>query len=389
MAYLDEQRSIIETLFRDAGDYHSTLESFASFFEKEIEPGARKVDHQGLFPRNNLAELAERGLFGISFPQEYGGAGLPFTVYVAAIEILANACANTALQVSIQGMICSGIKLFGGEAGKDRFLKEYGLAAGRKLISFALTEPCCGSDAKAIQTTADRSGDSYILNGNKMMISNAGETDFALVFAKGVNGVSAFIIPSDSGGFNILKPIEKLGFRGNRLAAIHLEDCNVPKENLLGEEGRGLEYAKQILNSGRITIAAIAVGIAQAALEKSLRYSRKRKAFGQSISNFQLVQQKLSDMATEISAARLLTYYASSLKDRGKDMALQASKAKLFSSETALRVCDHAIQIHGGYGYTDGYDVHRHWRDARLLTIGEGTSDMLRLLIAHLSMKEI
>jgi alkylation response protein AidB-like acyl-CoA dehydrogenase len=301
-------------------------------------------------------------------------------VYVAALESLSNACANTALQVSIQGMICAGINYFGDENQKRRFLKEYGLAAGTKLVSFALTEPCCGSDAKAIETTAALSGGHYVLNGSKMMISNAGETDFALVFARTGRGVSALLIPSETHGFNVLKPIEKLGFRGNRLAAIHLDNCSVPKESLLGEEGQGLEYAKHILNSGRITIAAIGVGIAQAAFDKSLHYSRKRKAFGEVISNFQLVQQKLSDMATDISAARLLTYYASALKGRGKDVALQASEAKLFSSEMTLRVCDHAIQIHGGYGYTDGYDVHRHWRD--------GTSDMLRLLIAHLSLKD-
>jgi alkylation response protein AidB-like acyl-CoA dehydrogenase len=386
--YLEEQRNIIEMFFSDARGHHSALEAFAGFFEEEIMPGAKKTDSEGIFPRENFARLAERGVFGLPFPRDYGGSGLPFPVYVAAVETLANACSNTALQVSIQGMICGGITLFGGEDQKERFLKEYGLVDGRKLISFALTEPCCGSDAGAIQTTAALSGNSYIINGNKMMITNAGETDFALVFARTDRGVSAFVVSSTSPGFNVLKPIEKLGFRGTRLAAIHLDNCSVPGEDLLGEEGLGLEYAKQMLNSGRITIAAIAVGIAQAAFDKSLLYSKKRKTFGESISNFQLVRQKLSDMATDISAGRLLTYHAAFLKEQGREIALQASKAKLFSSETALRVCDHAIQIHGGYGYTDGYDVHRHWRDARLLTIGEGTSDMLRLLISHLSLKD-
>ncbi len=388
MLYIEEQRKIIEMLFTDFQGYHSTLESFAAFFQEEIAPGARKTDQEEIFPRENLAKLADRGLFGLPFPQEYGGAALPFPVYLAALESLSNACANTALQVSIQGMICAGINHFGDEDQKRKFLKVYGLAKGTKLVSFALTEPCCGSDAKAIQTTAALSGGRYVLNGSKMMISNAGETDFALVFARTGKGVSALLIPSKTPGFNVLKPIEKLGFRGNRLAAIRLDNCSVPKESLLGEEGQGLEYAKQILNSGRITIAAIGVGIAQCAFDKAIHYSRRRKAFGQTISGFQLVQQKLSDMATDISAARLLTYYASSLKEKREDIALQASKAKLFSSEMALRVCDKAIQIHGGYGYTDGYDVHRHWRDARLLTLGEGTSDMLRLLIAHLALKE-
>lgn len=388
MLYIEEQKNIIETLCPDPRKYHSLLESLASFFEGEIMPGARKIDREEIFPRDNLAQLAERGLFGLPFPPEYDGGGLPFPVYVAALESLANACANSALQISIQGMICWGISLFGRKDQRKMFLKEYGLVAGSKLISFALTEPCCGSDAKALQTTASLSGDSYVLNGNKMMISNAGETDFALVFAKSENGISAFVVPSDSLGFQVLKPMEKLGFRGNGLVAIHLENCVVHKEHLLGTEGQGIEYAKHILNSGRMTIAAIGVGIAQAAFDKSINYSRQREAFGDSLSNFQLVQQKLSDMAADISAARLLTYYAASLKDKGKDIALTASKAKLFSSEMAIRVCDRAIQIHGGYGYTDGYDVHRHWRDARLLTIAEGTSDMLRLLIAHLSLKD-
>jgi alkylation response protein AidB-like acyl-CoA dehydrogenase len=386
--YIEEQRKIIEMLFADSQGYHSSLESFAEFFQREIAPAAGKIDHEEIFPRDNLAKLADRGLFGLPLPREYGGAALPFPVYVAALESLSNACANTALQVSIQGMICAGINHFGDEDQKRRFLKDCGLAGGTKLISFALTEPCCGSDAKAIQTTAALSGDHYVLNGSKMMISNAGETDFALVFARTDSGVSALLIPSETPGFNVLKPIEKLGFRGNRLAAIHLDNCSVPKESLLGEEGQGLECAKYILNSGRITIAAIGVGIAQCAFDKALHYSRRRKAFGETIASFQLIQQKLSDMATDISAARLLTYYASSLKEKRKDIAIEASKAKLFSSEMALRVCDKAIQIHGGYGYTDGYDIHRHWRDARLLTIGEGTSDMLRLLIAHLALKD-
>jgi alkylation response protein AidB-like acyl-CoA dehydrogenase len=184
-----------------------------------------------------------------------------------------------------------------------------------------------------------------------------------------------------------MKDIPKLGFRGNSLSAIHLKDCRVSRENLLGREGRGLEQAKQLLNSGRLTIAAIAVGIAQAAYEKTLSYSKERRAFGETLSHFQLVQEKLADMLTGIQASRLLVYYAAGLKDKGEDIASEAARAKLFASETSVRVCDEAIQIHGGYGYIDEYDVHRHWRDARMLTIAEGTSDMLRLLIAHLAIK--
>jgi alkylation response protein AidB-like acyl-CoA dehydrogenase len=313
----------------------------------------------------------------------------PFPVYVAALEMIARACANTALPMSVQGMVCEGIRLFGNNYQKNLFLKEKGLVEGRSLAAFALTEPCCGSDAKSIQTHARLSGNTYILNGNKTLITNPSEADFILVFARAEKGISAFFVPRESPGLKVMKDIPKLGLKGNRLSALRLEKCLVPEENLLGEEGKGLEYAKQILNAGRITIAAIAVGIAQAAYEKSLRYSTVRKAFGESISGFQLIQEKLSNMVTGITAARLLVSYVAALREQGKEFASEASQAKLFSTEMALRVCDNAIQIHGGYGYTDAYDVHRHWRDARGLTIGEGTSDMLRLLISHLALKEI
>ncbi len=388
MFYIKEQRDTIEMLYAGAGDYHRLLESIGDFCEKEILPDAKRTDQEEIFPRKNLAKAGERGIFALPFPTKYHGRGKPFPVYIAALEMLAKACANTALHVSIQGMVCEGIRLFGDDAQKMRFLKEKGLVEGKGLIAFALTEPCCGSDAKAIQTKAVLTGDRYVLSGSKMMITNAGESDFALVFARTDKGISAFLVSARSRGFNVMRTIPKLGFRGNQLAALHLEGCEIAREDLLGEEGRGLEYAKHILNCGRMTIAAIGVGIAQAAFEKALMYTKKRKAFGESISHFQLVQGKLSDMATGISAARLLTCHAAFMKEKGGDIAREAAQAKLFSSEAAINACDHAIQIHGGYGYTDTYDIHRHWRDARLLTIGEGTSDMLRLLIAHLALKE-
>jgi alkylation response protein AidB-like acyl-CoA dehydrogenase len=231
-------------------------------------------------------------------------------------------------------------------------------------------------------------GDRYILNGSKTLITNPGEADFILVFARADKGISAFLVPKGTPGFDVKGEMQKLGFRGNKLSAIQIKDCAVPRENLLGEEGKGIECAKQILNAGRLSIAAMGVGIAQAAYEKALAYGKRRKAFGGSISDFQMTRQKLADMATGINAARLLTYHAAMLKEKGEVAISSISQAKLFASEMALRVCDGAIQIHGGYGYTDGYDVHRHWRDARLLTIGEGTSEVLRLLIARLELKE-
>ena len=387
MFYINEQRNIIEILFPDAQEYNLILESIGNFIEKEILPTGKKVDVEEIFPRQNLEKVAKQGIFAMPFSGEINGLGLPFPVYIAALEMLAQACANTALQVSIQGMVCEGIRLFGNDKQKNRFLKEEGLVEGKKLAAFALTEPCCGSDAKSIQTRAELSGNNYILNGTKTLITSPGEVDFTLLFARSSNGISSFIIPRDTPGFNVAKVIPKLGFRGHRLSEVRLENCLVAREALLGEEGKGLDYAKHILNSGRLTVAAIAIGIAQAAYQKSLIYSKERKAFGASISEFQLVLEKLANMGTEISAARLLTYYAACLKDKGKNIVSEATQAKLYASEMALQVCDNAIQIHGGYGYTDEYDIHRHWRDARLLTIGEGTSDILRLLIAHLALK--
>ncbi len=388
MFYLQEQRNIIGMLFPDSAHYDALLESIGAFLEKEILPDAKKVDQETMFPRRNLEKVADKGIMAIPFPKAYNGLGLPCPVFVAALEMLAKACANTALQVDVQNMACEGIRLFGNERQKNLYLLQSGLAEGKKLIAFALTEPCCGSDANALQTTAVIKGDRYILNGSKTLITNPGEADFVLVFARADMGISAFIVPRDAPGFEVKGEMQKLGFRGNKLSAIQIKDCAVPRENLLGEEGKGIECAKQILNAGRLSIAAMGVGIAQAAYEKALAYSKRRKAFGGSLSDFQMTRQKLADMATGINAARLLTYYAAMLKEKGKEMVSPISQAKLFASEMALKVCDDAIQIHGGYGYTDGYDVHRHWRDARLLTIGEGTSEVLRLLIAHLELKE-
>jgi alkylation response protein AidB-like acyl-CoA dehydrogenase len=388
MFYRKEQRNIIGMFISDSKEYDSMLESLGVFLEKEILPDAKRVDQEATFPRHNLEKLEVKRIMAMPFPQTFNGLGFPLPIYIAALEMLAKACANTALQVDVQNMVCEGIRLFGDDRQKHQFLLINGLVEGRHLVAFALTEPCCGSDAKSIQTRAILSRDTYILNGSKTLITNPGEADFILVFANAERGLSAFLLPTETPGFEVTAVIPKLGFRGNQLSTIRLKDCVVPRENLLGEEGKGLECAKQMLNAGRLSIAAIAVGIAQAAYEKALSYSKKRKAFGESIAHFQMIQEKLANAVTEITAARLLTYYAANLTNRGGEpMVSEVSQAKLFSTEMALRVCDDALQIHGGYGYTAGFDVHRHWRDSRLLTIGEGTSDMLRLLIAHLALK--
>jgi len=385
--YCDELKKVIGMTVSHGAQFDSVLEPIGVFLREEILPRAAGIDQEGLYPRENLRKLLAPGIPSLPFPKEIGGQGLPYPVYIAALEMLATACANTALQVSIQGMVCEGILHHGNHYQKALFLEQNGLVQGSSLAAFALTEPCCGSDAQAIETRAAPSAGYYSITGVKTLITSPGEADFILLFARTGAGISVFIVPRNASGFRVQRVLPKLGFKGHRLSEIHFENCRVAADYLVGEDGKGLEYAKHMLNSGRISIAAIAVGIARAAYEKSLAYSRKRTAFGKKIGDFQLVQQKLADMYTEISAARLLTFFAAGLKDRGESVISEASRAKLFASEMALRVCDQAIQIHGGYGYTDEYDVHRHWRDARLLTIGEGTSDMLRLLIARQALK--
>lgn len=390
MLYAKETREIIEGIYRaspEAGEYNLVLETIAAFAEKELLPGAKAIDGRGVFPAENLKKVSDAGVMAMPFPADSGGLALPFPLYAAAVEILSSACANTALQVSIQGMVCEGIRAFGDVDRKRRFLKDGGLTAGKALASFALTEPCCGSDVRSIETRAVFKDGGYVIDGVKTLITSPGLTDYTMLFAKTDKGISTFIVPAKAPGFEVSRAIPKLGFKGHVLSEVRLAGLRVPEENLIGEEGEGFEHIKHVLNYGRVTIAAIAVGIAQAAFSKSIIYSKERKAFGKAISEFELTQEKLSDMATGINASRLLVFHAASLKEAGKDFALAASEAKLFSTETALKAADAAIQIHGGYGYTDEYDVHRHWRDARLLTIGEGTSEVLRLLIARLVLK--
>jgi len=388
MDHLRELNQCLTMLYPERDDFSALLASLDDLVREEILPTAGRIDREGIYPRENLRLLARKGVMAIPFPPEWGGSGLPYPLYAGVMELLAGGCANTALQVSIQGMVCEGIRLFGSTAQKRLFLAEKGMTAGNHLAAFALTEPCCGSDAKAIRTRARLTGGSYVLDGIKTLITSPGEADLIVVFAATDAGISAFLVPRDTPGFRVVRVIPKLGCRGHRLSEIRLENCRIPAENLLGAEGMGLEYVKRMLTCGRITIASLGVGIARAAYGRALSYSRSRQAFGAPISSFQLVQEKLADMTVGIRAARLMTLQAAWLKDRGVECAGEAAQAKLLASETALRVCDAAIQIHGGYGYTDECDVHRHWRDARMLTIGEGTSDMLRLLIAHKALKQ-
>ena len=376
-----EQRRLIEMLYGErANDYSLLLDSFGEFLEKEILPTARKIDEEKLFPRSNIDKLFRQGFTAMPFPSKYGGLELPFPVYVAAMEMVASSCASTAISVSIHGTTCGGIEKFGSEGQKEEYLRP--MLAGTKLGAFTLTEPHSGSDAGVLETKAERDGNKFIVNGSKIFISNGGQADVYFVFAKTPAGPSAFLVDKGTAGLRFGKNIPKLGIRGSTLSEVFFEDCSVPASNLLGKEGEGFEYAKEMLHGGRITIGALSIGIAQMALEQSLKYSKSRVTFGEPLARRQMIRQKLADMATSVAAARGLTYHAAWLRGEGAECSMEAAQAKLFSSEMALRVCDEAIQIHGGYGYTDDLDIHRHWRDARLMTIGEGTSEVMRLVVS-------
>ena len=363
-----------------SSEYNELLETFGEFVRKEVLPGAKQVDRTGTFPKESIEKVLRQGFTNIPYPEVIGGLGLPYTVYIAATELLGKACASTAISLAIHGTACEGLFHFGNLTQHQNFLKP--LILGEKLAAFALTEPGAGSDARSITTRAEAKNDGWHIKGEKMYITNSGKADLYFLFGKSENGHVAIIVPKETRGFTIGANIQKLGLKGSTLAALSFDDAVVPLENLVGKDGEGFEYAKRMLYSGRLTVSAISVGIAQIALEKSIVYARQRSAFGQRVSEFQITKAKLAEMASEVSIARIMTYFAAYLKDSRKDYFVEAAQAKLFSTEMALRVCNEAIQIHGGYGYTDDSDVHRHWRDAKLMTIGEGTSEIMKIIIS-------
>jgi alkylation response protein AidB-like acyl-CoA dehydrogenase len=378
--YSAEHRQLMEMFYPEHQEFSEVLSTLGDFLEKKILPISPKLDTGEASIDPPRKALFDQGMCRIPFPEEYGGLGLPFSVYANAIELLGTADASVALSVEIHNAVAEGLSRYGSEAQKTRFIPD--LLSGKSLASFTLTEPASGSDAGTMATTAEAKGDGYSINGSKMFITNAGEADVYMVFAKTKKGPSCFMVDGDAGGLTFGADLKKLGMRGSRTSEVIFSDCMVPKENLVGEEGKGADYAKEILHGARIIVAALNVGIAQLAYQKSVEYARQRKAFGKSISEFQLTREKIADMKTEINAGRLLYLYASKIKESGGDCSSEASQAKVFATEMSLRVCDSAIQIHGGYGYTTD-ELHRHWRDARLLTIGEGTSEVLRMLIAR------
>jgi len=357
------------------------------FADKEVRPIAAAIDRDARFPHDTVRRMGELGLMGISVPEAYGGSGGDTVAYVVALEEVAKACASHAVIMSVNNSLyCDPVRTYGTEAQKQRFLVPF--ASGQKLGCFSLTEPEAGSDAGNQHTLATKDGDDYVLNGRKIFVTNGREADAALVFAqtdrsKADHGISAFLVERGSKGFTVVKTEDKLGIRASDTAEFLFEDCRVPATGRLGEEGRGFTIAMSALDAGRIGIAAQALGIATAAYEASLAYARERRSFGVPIGRHQMVQWMLADMATAIEAARMLTWRAAWRKDAGAPFGAEASMAKLFASETAMRVTTDAIQVHGGYGFLKEYEVERHFRDAKITQIYEGTSQIQKLVIAR------
>lgn len=358
-----------------------------AFAEKKIKPVASQMDHESVYPTELVQQLGAMGLMGVFVPPEFGGAGMDVISYVVAMEEISKVWASLSVIVSVNNsLVARPLLKFGSAAQKKKFLTP--VARGERLGCYALTEPGAGSDAGAIQTRATKSGRHYLVNGSKVFITNGQCADLAIVFAVtnpalGKHGISAFIIEKNTPGFHVGRLEDKLGLRSSDTAELLFSDCRVPEENLLGQENNGFEIVLASLDGGRIGIAAQALGIAQGCLEESLAYATQRRQFGHAIAEFQAIQWMLADMATELDAARLLTYRAAWLQTQERPMTRAAAMAKLFASEAANRIAYKAIQIFGGYGYTKNFPVERFFRDARITTIYEGTSEIQRLVIAR------
>jgi alkylation response protein AidB-like acyl-CoA dehydrogenase len=370
---LTEEHKMIRAMVRD-------------FARAEILPSAAERDRTCEFPGAILRKMGDLGLLGMNVPPAYNGAGVDTVSYSLALQEVAYCCASTAVIMSVHNSVaCGPIYLFGSESLKEKYLKP--LAAGLKIGSFAITEPGAGSDTASQRTKAVRKGDTYTLNGSKIFISTGKNSDVTVVTAytdrgKKHRGISAFVVEKGTPGFSVGKVEEKMGLRSSDTVELLFEDCRVPAENLLGSEGDGFIIAMTSLDGGRIGIASQSVGLAQACLDAAVSYARERVQFNKPISQFQGIRWMIADMATQISAARLLTFQAAAMKDRGEDFTMAASMAKVFASEMANRVAYQALQIHGGYGYMRDFPVERYYRDARVFTLYEGTSEIQRKVIA-------
>ena len=368
--------------------------SLREFAEREILPNVMKWDECGEFPTEVIKELGKMGVLGIIFPSEYGGAGLGYVEYVIAVEELSRVDGSVGIIVAAHNSLCSNhIFLAGNEEQRRKYMPK--LASGEFLGAWGLTEPGSGSDAGGARMTAVRKGKNggWVLNGTKTFITNGGHADVAVVIAvtdraAHTHGLSAFVVEKGTKGFRPGKKENKLGLRASDTSELIFEDCWVPEEALVGKEGDGFIDAMRILDGGRISIAALGLGMAQGAYEAALKYSKQREQFGKAISEFQAIQWKLADMATEIDAARLLTMRAASMKDAGLKTTLESSMAKLYAGEVAVKCANEGVQIHGGYGFIKDYPAEKFYRDVKLCTIGEGTSEIQRLVIARQILKD-
>jgi alkylation response protein AidB-like acyl-CoA dehydrogenase len=373
--------------FRLSEEQDLLRRSVREFAETEMRPHARDWDQEQHFPIELMPKLAALGLLGIQFPEQYGGAGMSALDYCICIEELARVDPGVALSVAAHNGLCSShIFLFGNEAQKQTYLTA--LARGEKIGAWALTESTSGSDAAGMRTTATKAGACWVLNGSKTFTTHGRVGDIMVVMAvtnraAGRKGISAFLVEKGTPGMAAGKKEDKLGMRASDTSEVLFENCRIPAEQMVGEEGQGFVNTMQVLDAGRIGIAALSVGLAQGAYEAALSYARERKAFGKTISSFQAIQWKLADAATKIEAARLLTYRAAYLKAKGQRTTLESSMAKLYASEIAVRVADDCVQIHGGYGFVKDYPAEKYFRDVKLTTIGEGTSEIQRLVIAR------
>ncbi|MBZ5722647.1 MAG: acyl-CoA dehydrogenase [Acidobacteriia bacterium] len=366
--------------------------SVREFAEREIAPSVMKWDEASEFPMATIKELGKLGLLGTIFPQEYGGAGMGYVEYVTAIEELSRVDGSVGIIVAAHTSLCSNhLFIAGNEAQKKKYVSR--LAAGEYLGAWGLTEPSSGSDAGSARMTAVKSKGGWVLNGNKTFITNGHYADVAVVIAvtdraAHTRGLSAFVVEKGTRGFRPGKKENKLGLRASDTSELIFEDCFIPSENLVGKEGDGFIDAMRVLDGGRISIAALSLGIAEGAYEAALKYSKQRQQFGKPISEFQGIQWKLADMATEIEAAKLLTFRAASMKDAGLKTTQESSMAKLYASEVAVRCANESVQIHGGYGFIKDYPAEKFYRDVKLCTIGEGTSEIQRLVIARQLLKD-
>lgn len=362
------------------------LQMIREFAEKEVKPLAAEIDEQERYPIETVRKMGKLGIMGIPIPKEYGGAGATNQIYSMCVEELSRACATTGVVVSAHtSLCCYPIQEFGTEEQKQKYLPK--LATAEWIGAFGLTEPNAGTDASAQQTFAVEEEDHYVLNGNKIFITNAEYAHVYIIFAMtdkslGNKGISAFIVEKDFPGFSVGKKELKMGIRGSATCELIMENCIVPKENLLGRVGQGFKIAMKTLDGGRIGIASQALGIAQGAMDETVKYTKERKQFGRSLSKFQNTQFQMADMQVRVDAARMLVRHASYLKDSGLPYSFEAAEAKLFAAETAMFVTTKAVQYHGGYGYTREYPVERMMRDAKITEIYEGTSEVQRIVIA-------